>query len=326
MSSITSPVTKGTSDPLSMASPTPDPDRRPPEGLLSPQAKRSRERRAARNRFYQAGWLHLVLIAMAFIVGVMLAFAATLPAIECGNVVRYYVSLQSTDGDTVTLPQNAPAHTLAATAAESVVFADDFQTNQGWSVTNSFSLDSGQWERGLPAGTGRFGDPTSDFDGSGRCYLTENAVGPSDVDGGSTTLVSPVFDLTGLTDVHAVYSRWYSNSIGSGSQEDVFVVQVSADGGETWVELERVGPTTSDVQIAAPPADCSEQCTKTDGMISASQPRSGQVKSMSQLWRQPVRRGQPAAWYLDSRSLSGSTTLSALLAISMEQGQSSSAA
>ena len=40
------------------------------------------------------------------------------------------------------------------------------------------------------------------------------------------------------------YWRWYSNTQGGGPEQDIFVIEVSDDGGAGWVNLETVGPTT----------------------------------------------------------------------------------
>ena len=67
------------------------------------------------------------------------------------------------------------------------------------------------------------------------------------MDGGSTTLVSPVLDLTGLVSPRVVYARWFSNDQGASPFSDVFVVEVSSNGGAGWVNLETVGPTGPEV-------------------------------------------------------------------------------
>ena len=74
-----------------------------------------------------------------------------------------------------------------------VTFDDNGETNTGWTTGNA--LD-GQWNRGIPVNCNR-GDPSSDADGSGQCWLTDNSAAAncnSDVDDGATVLISPVLD------------------------------------------------------------------------------------------------------------------------------------
>lgn len=80
------------------------------------------------------------------------------------------------------------------TAQDTAFFQDNFQTNTGW--TSSISgATSGQWERGVPVNDPAWEyDPISDSDGSGQCYMTQNALGNTDVDGGSVLLFSPALD------------------------------------------------------------------------------------------------------------------------------------
>ncbi len=163
------------------------------------------------------------------------------PTSECGSTVAYYFSAQSTGGQTCNSPSDAPNNSYSALSADSVdvSFDDNFETNQGWTVTGN-ALD-GQWERGIPVGGGDRGDPPTDADGSGRCYLTDNAAGNSDVDQGSTILTSPILDGS-APGAKISYFRWYSNDFGGAPNEDIFVVEISNNGGSTWVNLETVGP------------------------------------------------------------------------------------
>ena len=177
------------------------------------------------------------------------AFVATLPAALCANNPRYYFIAQGDGGTTVTSPSGAPGnfHTAIVGAVE-IRFHDNFQTNQLWSVTNfpnGGGTFRGQWERGVPAGGGARGDPPTDYDGSGQCYLTENGAGDTDVDNGSTVLTSPAVNLTGLVTAEISYARWYSNTFGAAPQADIFTVQVSSNNGLSWTTLEVVGPTTT---------------------------------------------------------------------------------
>ncbi len=176
-------------------------------------------------------------------------YVATFPAADCLDEVQYYFSVETTTGQQVTSPPGAPAMAFTAIAAVSAetVFGDNFESSLDWTVTNSPGLTDGPWERGVPIPNCDRGSPDEDADGSGQCYLTDNSAATcdSDVDGGSTTLTSPSIDATG--DTFISYWRWFSNTQGASPFQDIFEVQVSADGGTTWVALETVGPAGPEV-------------------------------------------------------------------------------
>jgi len=168
-------------------------------------------------------------------------YSATLPGIGCGSTIEFYFSAVEMSSGTKTDPGNAPTDVYSAFPATStaIVFDDNFETDKGWSVSGDAT--DGQWDRGTPVGGGDRGDPPTDFDGSGSCYLTDNVDDNSDVDGGTTILTSPSFDLsTGDGLVH--YARWYSNTAGAEPNDDIFVVYVSSNNGTNWTEVETVGP------------------------------------------------------------------------------------
>ena len=62
------------------------------------------------------------------------------------------------------------------------------------------------------------------------------SVRENDVDGGTTTLVSPSFDVSTLPEPYVSYARWYSNDQGS-NDDDTFTVDVSSDGGASSIWL-----------------------------------------------------------------------------------------
>ncbi|MBZ0173149.1 MAG: hypothetical protein K8E66_12260, partial [Phycisphaerales bacterium] len=160
------------------------------------------------------------------------------PSVACGGAT-FYVSALATNGQTFFLPaggSSAPYQASVISELE-IAFADDFQSNQGWSVASTAS--DGQWQRGVPVNGGR-GDPASDGDGSGMCYVTDNSAadgGNSDVDNGSTTLTSPVLDLSG--GVRVTYSYWLNDIAGGPLNNDAMVVELSLNGGSSWTEVRR---------------------------------------------------------------------------------------
>lgn len=135
-----------------------------------------------------------------------------------------------------------PTETFRSAAATSVnvLVSLNFETAVGWTVEN-ISLASGAWERGVPAGNGTLGDPTTDFDGSGQCWLTGNAAGQSDVDGGPTRLRSPNYNLTGTSNVFVSYGRWFTNLP---ADTDRLSVQISNNGGLGYTTFESIESST----------------------------------------------------------------------------------
>lgn len=170
-------------------------------------------------------------------------YDAVFPAIDCPTEVAYFFSVEVPAFGQVTVPANAPLSSFSVFAATSVAvaFEDDFELPNGWTVQNGPGLTDGAWTRGIPVGGGDRGDPADDGDGSGRCYLTDNVDGNSDVDGGATTLVSPILDASAGGET-LTYLRWFDNTFGAAPGADVFTVEYSTNGGGSWTILEVVGP------------------------------------------------------------------------------------
>lgn len=166
-------------------------------------------------------------------------YQANLPVLSCGDRISFYVSVEEMTDGTYFNPDPSSPFEAFGVGDSAVVFEDNFETDQGWIVTSTAT--AGVWSRGIPAGLGDRGDPTVDFDGSGRCYLTGNSAGDSDVDGGNTILISPTFDLSGGEgQIH--YAFWYSNDFGNAPSSDTFKVFISNNNGASWTLLENIGP------------------------------------------------------------------------------------
>jgi Peptidase family M28 len=165
-------------------------------------------------------------------------YRAEFPQISCNSYVSYYFSAEEAINGIIYSPD--PESPFQSTIIADIVelLNDDFESDLGWTV-NGDAYD-GHWERGVPIGGGDRGDPPTDFDGSGSCFLTKNEDGNSDVDNGITNLISPVFDLSSASaKIH--YARWFSNYLGYAT-DDVFDTYISNDNGESWVLVDRVGP------------------------------------------------------------------------------------
>jgi len=185
-------------------------------------------------------------------------WAAAFGPIPCGALVQYHVRAATTAGIPVRSPLNAPCDAYVAVAADdaTIVLVDDLEADAGWVVgAPGDDATAGVWTRVDPIGTGP--QPETDHTpGAGTtCFATGQGplfgnVGDADVDEGTTTLTSPLLDLSGQERVTIAYWRWYHQSFsqtdgdeGNGPNEDVFRVWITSDDGATWVPVETVGPT-----------------------------------------------------------------------------------
>jgi len=162
-------------------------------------------------------------------------YTATLPAPDCADTPEFYVTATGHLGTIAVDPPGAPLSNYNAQVGEfQTAFEDNFETHMGWTVSGDAT--DGQWQRGVPVDGDR-GDPPSDADGSGQCYVTDNVSGNSDVDGGTTILTSPVLDLSAGGTI--TYAYWLSD-IASGplGAEDGLRVEVATNAaGTNWTTV-----------------------------------------------------------------------------------------
>jgi len=150
----------------------------------------------------------------------------------------YVVRARDTAGNTDLNPIRLTAN---AGIVDRVVARSGFEGSQdGWTVVAPNTATTGNWEWGVPEDTGL--QPGTCAAGT-QCWVTGLAAelpggDNNDVDGGETTLLSRVYDLSGLVDPVFEYWRWYTNDQGASPGEDRAYVDVSADDGGTWTQLE----------------------------------------------------------------------------------------
>lgn len=163
-------------------------------------------------------------------------YEATLPASGCADSPEFFVAAVGEESGVVTLPKaGAEAPFQAQVTRRSHAFADDFQSDQGW-TTEVLGASAGAWERGTPVdATDWIFDPITDSDGSGRCYLTQNDSGNTDVDDGAVRLISPSLDLS-HSDVFLGYD--YFLRLTNEDGHDALVVEAESGDGN-WIEVRR---------------------------------------------------------------------------------------
>ncbi len=163
---------------------------------------------------------------------------AVLPAAHCGDTPEFYFSAEGDSGTIETSPLAAPSVVFTPSAGQrTVCFNDNAEFGQGWSA-GTIGATSGQWERGVPVNDPNWAyDPLADSDGSGKCFLTQNEMGNSDVDNGAVFMMSPVIDMSvGSITISYDYYLHLSDEDGT----DALVVEISSNGGgDPWIELAR---------------------------------------------------------------------------------------
>jgi len=174
-------------------------------------------------------------------------FEGVIGPFECVDTPAFYAEAQGVDSGQRFASGASLASPATLAIGETILGADeDLEQSTGWVVNpdGTDSASTGIWTRAEPIPTGAA--PGSDTTEDGTfAFVTGNgggSLGTDDIDGGRTTLMSPAFDLSGLSSATLTYNRWFSNDTGASPNDDAFVIEVSNDNGVTWTNLETVGP------------------------------------------------------------------------------------
>lgn len=181
-------------------------------------------------------------------------YAGSIPAQPHGSIVEYYISALDTSSNYGTSPVDAPTSLHYFQVNDE--FPDDMETVTVWTGgATGDNASAGRWVQADPVGT-TFNSlpvqPENDHttDPGHICWVTGNgsvggAAGEADVDGGLTTLLSPRFDLNNATQVQVSYWKYYTNDRGNNPGQDYWRVDVTNDGGTTWIPIENTTTSTN---------------------------------------------------------------------------------
>ena len=167
-------------------------------------------------------------------------FLVTLPELACPGTVNWRVEAK-------TRPTLQGALTYRTTNHVSGIgfgleTFEEVDVELDWEIGGNVSfITSGRWAVGVPDGFSDRNDPAMDFDDSGRCFLTGPPTGNTDVDNGCTTLTSPPFESNYQTECS--WAHWWHNG-GGEDAGDVFTVELTNNGGQSWTQIDVFGPYT----------------------------------------------------------------------------------
>lgn len=181
-------------------------------------------------------------------------FQGNIPAQPNGTIVQYYVDANDQCNTHFnTLPKGADATNANLPyyilVGYNLLQSDYFNTGNSNGWTEGIPSDqaaTGMWDIVSPipsivdpnAAVLSYVQTPNDHSPTPNniCAVTGNAanstagIGDQDIDGGATTLISPVYDLTTYQNPAITYWRWYSNDQGATPGTDFWQVSISNDG------------------------------------------------------------------------------------------------
>lgn len=184
-------------------------------------------------------------------------FTGQLPGFPSFGLIDYYFKVYDMAGNstygfpngynTTMVPTQVTIPYQFAVGVKKTTVIDFETAPDGWLIGNNSgdNATAGEWERAKPNATTYSSlvvqtgaDHTT---GSGQCLVTGSAGGnynSDDVDNGTTTVITPVFDLGAFTFPVVEYYRWFSNDRGSNGRSDNWVVQIKDDTSPLWTSVE----------------------------------------------------------------------------------------
>ena len=179
-----------------------------------------------------------------------------IPKQQLASIIQYYFEVLDDENNLYIYPDlniNEPLYFLVDNLP--ILIEDDlesFSSNYNWNSSIDDDATSGIWEWGIPNGT-ELDDiilqPYTDATPSGiNCYVTgnHNSQNPyyDNVDNGTTSLISPIFNVEGYESVILSFGLWYTE-IDDNSNNDFFNVDISNDLGDSWTSVSSIPNSTN---------------------------------------------------------------------------------
>ncbi len=184
-------------------------------------------------------------------------YTATIPAQPQGTTVEYYLTMHDSLGiQNGYFPTTCNPNMLAEQTTIPYQFgvgvvrqiSNNFETTPtGWGVGGNPGDDAtaGLWQWGIPVSNFFLtAFPLNDHTtGAGKCLVTGTGAGGffgTSIANGTTTALSPSFDISSFTNPVVEYYRWYSNEQGgSNFKNDPWIVQIKNSTSGSWQTVER---------------------------------------------------------------------------------------
>ena len=188
----------------------------------------------------------------------LFTFTGTIPGQALGTVVDYYFIMHDSLGNDngffpITCNPALPFYqrTIPYQFAVGIqaVDSNDFEgSTTGWHIANNTgdNATGGKWAQGVPVPNTFFdswpsGDNTT---GTGKCLITGSGTAGGGffgqgVTNGTSTVISPVFDISTFTTPIVEYYRWFSNEQNfSNFKNDPWIVKVRDASSSSWTTVE----------------------------------------------------------------------------------------
>lgn len=170
-------------------------------------------------------------------------YTGVIPKMPAGSIVEYYASATTSLSESSIKQVPLEATPMRFLVGYKTKLTDDCESATNWktSLPNDNAVH-GRWEHGDPDGTfyqssatGFIQQDTDHTVIGTLCFVTGNAPtnSPSydDVDSGTTTLVSPLYDISSMRDPYLRFWYFYSNNTGQNPGQTKFLVKLTTNDG-----------------------------------------------------------------------------------------------